>query len=65
MNVKRSRKIPVIIVLLAIAAVVCISIFTKKDPELEPVDDMADLTEVYASEEGTAPLPWMCRIIRL
>ena len=56
MNVKRSRKIPVIIVLLAIAAVVCISIFTKKDPELEPVDDMADLTEVYASEEGTAPI---------
>ncbi len=56
MNVKRSRKIPIMIVLLAIAAVVCISIFTKKDPELEPVDDMADLTEVYASEEGTAPI---------
>ena len=56
MNVKRSRKIPIIIVLLASAAVVCISIFTKKDPELEPVDDMADLTEVYASEEGTAPI---------
>ncbi|MBO4288554.1 MAG: hypothetical protein J5865_00445 [Lachnospiraceae bacterium] len=56
MNVKRSRKIPVMIVLLAIAVVVCVSIFTKKDPELEPVDDMADLTEVYASEEGMAPI---------
>ena len=56
MSVKRSRKIPVLIVLLAIAVVVCISIFTKKDPELEPLDEMADLTQVYASEEGTAPI---------
>ncbi len=56
MNVKRNRKIPVLIVLLAVVAVVCISIFTQKDPETEIVDDMADLSEVYASADGTVPI---------
>lgn len=56
MNVKRNRKIPVIIVLLAIAVVVCISIFAKKDPGAESVEELADLTEVYASPDQTVPI---------
>ena len=54
MGAKQNKKLPVLIVIILIVLVLAVSFIYERLPADTPTDKMADLNDIYQSEDGTA-----------